>query len=396
MSQSASIIVETSQASVDRAPLPDGWRWVRLDEVCSFGSGRFLSRSGIKEKGSVPVYGANGVIGYTDVACFSKPQIVIGRVGSCGAINVTTGEAWITDNTITCAAKDAVNFDYLASFLQSVNFDSLRTAAIQPLITQSTLKKIWLPLPPISIQQRIAFVLNKQMSAVERARAAAEVQLKAAKDLPIAYLRAVFENEEAQGWSRKQLNELGELLPAKSIATKGDTQVTAITTACLTESGFQPLGVKTARMSGNDAELCKVSYGEILLARSNTSELVGRAAMFSGEPENAIASDLTIRFLPYSLDFSPFLAAYLSFLYTTGYWKERAGGASDSMKKITRPQVLQLSVPVPSAMIQSKVVGELSEQMQSSKRLVSALSKQLNDIKQLPAALLRQAFTGKL
>jgi restriction endonuclease S subunit len=263
-------------------------------------------------------------------------------------------------------------------------------------LNQEIASKIPIPLPPRNVQKRISAILNKQMAAVERARTATEAQSKAAKDLPVAYLRAVFENEEAQRWSLKQLNELGELLPAKSIATEGDMQVTAITTACLTESGFQPLGVKTARMWARDAEICKVNYGEILLARSNTSELVGRASMFSGEPENAVASDLTIRFLPYSLDCSPFLAACLSFLYTTGYWKERAGGASGSMKKITRPQVLQLSIPVPSETVQSKVVGELSEQMQSSQRLMSALSKQLNDIKQLPAAFLRQAFAGKL
>ena len=38
-----------------------------------------------------------------------------------------------------------------------------------------------------------------------------------------------------------------------------------------------------------------VSPNEVLIARSNTTELVGRVAMFTGEPSGTVASDLTIR-----------------------------------------------------------------------------------------------------
>lgn len=424
MSQPASTVAETSKVLFDDTPLPDGWRWVRLgdmSEVISKGTtpttlGYGFTTSGIPFLRAEDVNG--GAVDVTQVAyhisnetheTLSRSQLrsgdllitiagTLGRVGyvpnDSPPLNCNQAVAFARLNPKTVDVEYACFACQSQQVLRSLT--DLRAGGIIQNLNLQQVQSLLIPLPPLPEQKRIASILKEQITVVEQARAAAEAQLKAAKVLPIAYLRAVFENEEAQRWSRKQLNELGELLPAKSIATEGDTQVTAITTACLTESGFQPLGVKTARMSAKDAELCKVSYGEILLARSNTSELVGRAAMFSGEPENAIASDLTIRFLPYSLDFSPFLAAYLSFLYATGYWKERAGGASGSMKKITRPQVLQLSVPIPSATVQSKVAGELSEQMQSSKRLMFALSKQLDDIKQLPAALLRQAFTGKL
>src|SRR5262249_34573032 len=50
-----------------------------------------------------------------------------------------------------------------------------------------------------------------QMTAVEQARAAAEAQLEAAKALPAAYLRAVFESPEAQKWPRKRLGEVAIL-----------------------------------------------------------------------------------------------------------------------------------------------------------------------------------------
>lgn len=90
-----------------------------------------------------------------------------------------------------------------------------------------------------------------------------------------------------------------------------------------------------------------VSFGEVLIARSNTPDLVGRVALFNGEPWGVVASDLTIRIR--SIDgFCPeFLIRYSSFLYLIGYWKEGAGGASASMKKITRGHIQAEEVPVP-------------------------------------------------
>src|SRR5262249_26211095 len=55
------------------------------------------------------------------------------------------------------------------------------------------LRKLRIPLPPVGEQRRIAAVLQDQMAAVDRARAAAEARLEVAKALPANYLRSVFE-----------------------------------------------------------------------------------------------------------------------------------------------------------------------------------------------------------
>ena len=149
-------------------------------------------------------------------------------------------------------------------------------------------------------------------------------------------------------------------------------------------------------MWASDVSECLLSPGEVLVARSNTPELVGRVAMFTGEPRDAVASDLTIRVLPGGELKSSLLTSYLSFLYLGGYWREKAAGASGTMKKITRSQLIEQQIPVPSVATQERLVERLSERMAVANQACKALEEQLESVNGLPAAILRRAFNGEL
>jgi type I restriction enzyme S subunit len=406
-----------------RRKLSDGWRWARLGEVIREAQGGFAS--GERDPNGVIQLRMNNVTnrGHFDWSSFLR---VPADEATIAAYRLEIGDVLFNNtNSTDLVGKTALFQDYAEPVVFSNHFTRLRTipdllapdflslwlqtqwqqrvfANIcnrwigQSAVQRDKLLALEIPLPPVSEQQRIAAILNEQMAAVEQARAAAEAQLEAAKALPAAYLRAVFNSADAKQWPRKRFGDICELLPAKSIATDGDTNVLAITTACLTEIGFEPSGVKPAKMRARDAAECMVSPGEVLIARSNTPDLVGRVAMFSGDPKGAVASDLTIRIRPRDNLESPFLTAYLSFLYLSGYWKGRAGGASGTMKKITRTQILDEQIPQPSMADQQILMARLSEQMDNVNRTCKTLETQLAPINKLPAALLRRAFSGEL
>ena len=118
--------------------------------------------------------------------------------------------------------------------------------------------------------------------------------------------------------------------------------------------------------------------------------------MFDGDPSGVVASDLTIRLLPTDAVLGDFLAGYLSALYLTGYWKDRAGGASGSMKKITRRQIENLDVPMPPLGAQREIVQRFKDHRDLVDRLRLTLEAERETVAALPAALLRQAFSGEL
>jgi type I restriction enzyme S subunit len=291
---------------------------------------------------------------------------------------------------------DALSPEFLSFYLSNPDFQKFifdtQAGATRQALTKHLIENFLIPLPPLDEQRRIAGRLKEQLAAVESARKAAEEQLRAARLLSSAYLHELFGDSASHNWSWGKLGDVCELLPAKTIKSIGDTVVTAITTACLSENGFLPAGLKSARMDAKDARQALVTEGEILIARSNTPGLVGRVSMYAGDPPNVVASDLTIRIWASPFCHPPFLTAYLSYLYLKGFWKEVAGGASGSMKKITRTQVLDVRIPVPSIETQKKIVAQMRRKMDRYRQLEQSLESQLAEINRLPASLLREAF----
>jgi len=171
------------------------WENRRLGEVCEFSSGKFIQKEKVKSQGAYPVYGANGIIGFTDERIFDKEVIIIGRVGSCGMVNKSVGPAWITDNTIVLEPLNQVTFDFLYWKLKSLKLEELRAASVQPLITQKDLKPLLILLPPLLTQQRIAQDLKEKMIQVENLQSSTRNQESALNALPQAILRKAFRGE---------------------------------------------------------------------------------------------------------------------------------------------------------------------------------------------------------
>lgn len=406
--------------------LPEGWRYVRLEELLiALETGKRPQGGAVGITEGVPSLSAEHMTnqGTLDLTIQRfipyefYTQMPQGHIQSQDVLIVkdgaTTGKTVFVDNDFPFQ-KAAVNEHV---FLCRANLEVViprflffwlwgsegqesikkyyRGSAIGG-ISRNFAAKVLVPLPPLSEQKRIAAILNERMAGIDKARAAAQAQLKAAKALPSAYLRQVFSSPEAQKWPKKKLGEVCRLLPSKSISTVGDTVVKVITTACLSESGFLPSGIKEARMYSEDASQCLVTPGEILIARSNTPDLVGRVSMFPGGLARVFASDLTIRIQPLSSVQSGFLTAYLSTLFVSGYWKKQAGGASGSMKKIKRSQILTELVPVPTYLEQDTIARSLQGHIEVSVKIQNKVNEELETINKLPAALLGQAFRGVL
>ncbi|KGQ63445.1 restriction endonuclease subunit S [Gallibacterium anatis] len=95
------------------------------------------------EQGKYPVFGSNGIIGYTNKFNAGSGTIIIGRVGSyCGSTYFSEKECWVTDNAIIANSQSPHDEKFWFYFLKNLNLNQLKIGSGQPLLNQSILKSI--------------------------------------------------------------------------------------------------------------------------------------------------------------------------------------------------------------------------------------------------------------
>lgn len=134
----------------------DGWSLKTLEEELEFYNGKAAKS---QSSGNFPVYGSNGIIGYTDNFLYAN-SIILGRVGAyCGAVFYEKKKFWPSDNTIVVTSKKPGNNTFFYYVLKNYPIRSFAGGSAQPLITHSLLKKFQMVLPNEDIERKKIGVL---------------------------------------------------------------------------------------------------------------------------------------------------------------------------------------------------------------------------------------------
>ena len=133
---------------------------VKLGEIAvSISSGKNKVRS---ENGKYPVYGSTGVISKTNIPVYDFEQILVARVGAnAGYVHLANNKYDVSDNTLILNINKKYSLKYVYYTLINMNLNQYAKGGGQPLITAGDLKKLFIPMPPLAEQERIANILDK-------------------------------------------------------------------------------------------------------------------------------------------------------------------------------------------------------------------------------------------
>ena len=157
-----------------------GWEVKKFADCYKLRSGNGLSAKDIVI-GKFPVYGGNGIVGYHNEFNLDGENIIIGRVGAlCGNVRCVKGQLFVTDNAFILSKSVENNNVFLQYLLTIHNLRSYAREAMQPVISNTSLKNIDIILPPLSLQQAFAAkieAIEKQKELVKRSIAETETLL---------------------------------------------------------------------------------------------------------------------------------------------------------------------------------------------------------------------------
>lgn len=192
-----------------------GWKSVGLHDICKPKQWKTISSSQLKDNGYL-VYGANGPIGRYHSFNHEAPTILIGCRGTCGAVTVSEPRSWVTGNAMALDDLDTtvVNLRYLVQALRADGLKAAVTGTSQPQITQESLRRISIPLPPIQEQRRIASVLDAADALRTKRRLAFEKLDLLTQSIFINMFGDPVSNQA--GWPEVAIGQLGRVVTGRT------------------------------------------------------------------------------------------------------------------------------------------------------------------------------------
>ena len=138
------------------------WEDFLINDVCSeFKSGKNIKADSVFECGEYPVYGGNGLRGYTSSYNHEGSYVLIGRQGAlCGNVRSVYGKTYITEHAIAVAGNEKSNTNFLHYLFLKMNLGQYSDQSAQPGLAVNKLLKLKVALPIISEQTKIAKLLS--------------------------------------------------------------------------------------------------------------------------------------------------------------------------------------------------------------------------------------------
>jgi type I restriction enzyme S subunit len=340
------------------------WIENRLSGLFSeFKSGQNITSSNIHKVDKYPVYGGNGIRGFTESYTHDGVYFLIGRQGAlCGNINWSEGQAFFSEHAIACRGNEKNDTKWLAQRLAYYNLNRLSESSAQPGLSVSKLLrfKIWVPTLPE--QQKIATFLTSVDKRIQLLQSKKE-HLEAYKK---GVMQKIFSQEirfkitnkdgelvEPPDWEEKKLGEIGEIINGLTYSPKEiNSEGVLVLRSSNVKDGIIVLKdnvfVKTKKFNpvlDNDILIC---------VRNGSKRLIGKNALITKNHVGlAFGAFMTI----YRSQLNQYLFHWFS---TPTYKKEVHKNLGATINSINGSDLKKFIVPVPCNEEQQKIANFLS------------------------------------
>ena len=149
--------------------VPAHWKTQRLKTLCTMESGEGITAMSIEPSGGYPVYGGNGIRGYTTTFTHDGNFVLIGRQGAlCGNVHFASGRFWASEHAVVVTTHSGSLPEWLGAVLGVMNLNQHSIAAAQPGLSVERLLTLGLPVPPLPEQTAIIHFLDHADRRIRR------------------------------------------------------------------------------------------------------------------------------------------------------------------------------------------------------------------------------------
>lgn len=396
--------------------VPAQWTVKKLKWLAFLQSGDFITSDEIRTAGQYPVFGGNGLRGYTDAFTHEGEYALIGRQGAlCGNVNYAAGQFWASEHAVVVSPSETVITRWLGELLRAMNLNQYSVSAAQPGLAVERITDLYIPVPALIEQHAITEVLDRETTRIDalvrkktrflellREKRQALITHAVTKGLDTS-VRMKESGVDWLGkvpahWQVKRLKFIAEVQTgvAKGKDNKGrrTIEVPYLRVANV-QDGFLDLEeVATIDIPAEDLPGYSLQAGDVLMNEGGDFDKLGRGHVWQGEIDPCIHQNHVFAVRPRQVS-SAWLNTYTSSSPAQYYFMGRSK-QSTNLASISSSNLMELPVPLPSAEEQAETLVRLERETTRIDSLMRKTERSISLLKERRSALITAAVTGQI
>jgi type I restriction enzyme, S subunit len=385
--------------------LPKNWYKIPIKRFLTISSGDMISADEELTEG-VPIYGGNGVRGFTYKTNTKGPALVIGRVGAkCGNVHLVESDFWASEHAFVVYPRQEFDLRYGKYLLIALDLNQYEIRTAQPLLnTEAVVTQTSSWPSSIKSQQIIADYLDREIAHIdvlvaEKEKMLALLEEKRAAlisrnvtrglnpDVPLKPSGLDWLGEIPEHWQIERAKNLFIVRDQRS--ERGEEEL--LTVSHIT--GVTPRSEKDVYMfQADDKAGYKLCYPNDLVVNTLWGWM---GAMGVTAYVGIVSPDYHVyttkgQLLP---EFVDLLCRSKPFVAEVNRWSK---GVWSSRLRLYPENFFEMRLPVPPREEQIEIVKAIETSQRKTRLLIEALQKSTSLAKERRAALITAAVTGRI
>ncbi len=373
-------------------------KYVKLKEVCEIKKGQSITKQDTVE-GNIPVVaGGQKPSCYHNVANRAAGVITISASGAyAGFISYWDQPIFASDCTTLRPIGNDLSVEYLFRLLKAKqnHFYGLQRGAGQPHVYGKDFEDIEIPLPPIETQRKIADVLDKAQSLIDKRKE----QLEKLDELVQSVFLEMFgdPDKNPKHWGKGKLEDLADIVSGITKGRKVSGQDILISIPYMRVANVQDghlvlEDIKEIEVLPHEIKKYRLEYGDLLMTEGGDPDKLGRGAIWRNEIPTCIHQNHIFRV---RLDKKMVMSEYMCYLVGSPYGKIyflRAAKQTTGIATINSKQLKGFPVLLPPPDLQNQFAQFVEKTEQQKARMQQSLVEMENNF----SSLMQRAFKGDL
>ena len=316
----------------------------------------------------------------------------IGSIGTCGIYPLSCKKALIPANLLKISVLSSVDRRFVYYYIQSKGFQerikAISTATAQPAFNVTKFRKLPIPVPPLSEQERIVARIEELFSQLD----AGVETLKKTKAQLAVYRQAVLKEAFSKVTKKVSLGSISDSRLGKMLDKEKNVGIPRryLRNINVRWFSFDLDDLLEMRIEENEVDKYTLHRGDLVICEGGEP---GRCAVW--ENDNAIFYQKALHRVRFIDNSNPkFYMYYLWYAAQTGELKQLFTGTG--IKHLTGQSLVKVQVPIAKRDKQDRIVDEIESRLSVCDSIEHTVNTALQQAEAMRQSILKDAFEGRL